>query len=44
MVVNDNSSEEPTNESKILKNEFLNNYKSPYLITETFLKFRKQGS
>ena len=43
IVVNDNSSDSPTDEAKLLKKGFLDNYKSPYLITDTFLKFRNQG-
>jgi len=42
--VNDNSADAPTNEAKLLKKAFLDNYKSPYLITDTFLKFRSQGA
>ena len=44
IVVNDNSADSPTNEAKLLKKGFLDNYKSPYLITDTFLKFRNQGA
>ena len=44
IVVNDNSADYPTNEAKLLKKGFLDNYKSPYLITDTFLKFRNQGA
>lgn len=42
IVVNDNSADSPTDEAKLLKQGFLENYKSPYLVTETFLKFRNQ--
>ena len=42
--VNDNSADSPTDEAKLLKQGFLENYKSPYLITDTFLKFRNQGA
>tara|TARA_Y100000768_G_scaffold337324_1_gene279421 strand:+ start:393 stop:833 length:441 start_codon:yes stop_codon:yes gene_type:complete len=42
IVVNDNSADSPTDEAKLLKQGFLDNYKSPYLVTETFLKFRNQ--
>ena len=34
----------PTDSAKLLKKGFLDNYKSPYLITDTFLKFRSQGA
>ena len=44
IVVNDNSADSPTNEAKLLKISFLDNYKSPYLITDAFLKFRSQGA
>ena len=44
IVVNDNSADSPTDEAKLLKKSFLDNYKSPYLITDTFLKFRNQGA
>tara|TARA_B100000941_G_scaffold240555_1_gene183959 strand:+ start:1079 stop:1519 length:441 start_codon:yes stop_codon:yes gene_type:complete len=44
IVINDNSADSPTEEAKLLKKSFLNNYKSPYLITDTFLKFRNQGA
>ena len=44
IVVNDNSADSPTDEAKLLKQGFLENYKSPYLITDTFLKFRNQGA
>lgn len=43
IVVNDNSADSPTDEAKLLKKDFLGNYKSPYLITDAFLKFRNQG-
>ena len=42
IVVNDNTADSPTDEAKLLKKGFLENYKSPYLVTETFLKFRNQ--
>lgn len=44
IVVNDNSADAPTDKAKLLKKGFLDNYKSPYLITDTFLKFRNQGA
>ena len=44
IVINDNSADSPTEEAKLLKKSFLNNYKSPYLITDTFLKFRNHGA
>tara|TARA_B100001996_G_scaffold171992_1_gene131229 strand:+ start:322 stop:759 length:438 start_codon:yes stop_codon:yes gene_type:complete len=40
MVVNNNASEKPMPLAKDLKIEFLENYKSPYLITEVFLNYR----
>ena len=43
IVVNDNSSETPKDLAKDLKQSFLSNYKSPYLITDTFLKFRNES-
>tara|TARA_B100001057_G_scaffold168869_1_gene169571 strand:+ start:1651 stop:2091 length:441 start_codon:yes stop_codon:yes gene_type:complete len=42
IVVNDNSSESPKELAKDLKQSFLDNYKSPYLITDTFLQFRNE--
>tara|TARA_Y100001970_G_C14225093_1_gene855135 strand:+ start:783 stop:1223 length:441 start_codon:yes stop_codon:yes gene_type:complete len=44
IVVNDNSSESPKELAKDLKQSFLDNYKSPYLITDTFLQFRNEES
>ena len=40
MVVNNNASEKPMPLAKDLKIEFLENYKSPYLVTEVFLNYR----
>jgi len=40
MVVNSNASEKPMPLAKDLKIEFLENYKSPYLVTEVFLNYR----
>ena len=40
MAVNSNASEKPMPLAKDLKIEFLENYKSPYLVTEVFLNYR----
>ena len=40
MVVNSNASEKPMPLAKDLKIEFLEKYKSPYLVTEVFLNYR----
>ncbi len=39
MLVNSEAAEEPLPYAIDLKNLFLDNYKSPYLLTNTFLKF-----
>ena len=40
MIVNNNASEKPMPLAKNLKIGFLENYKSPYLVTEVFLNYR----
>ena len=39
MLVNGDAAIEPLPQATDLKNSFLDNYKSPYLLTDTFLKF-----
>tara|TARA_Y100000996_G_scaffold371116_1_gene319178 strand:- start:3970 stop:4404 length:435 start_codon:yes stop_codon:yes gene_type:complete len=39
MVVNDDTADNSMNLSKSLKEQFLLNYKSPYLVTDTYKKF-----
>jgi hypothetical protein len=39
MLVNGDAAIEPLPLATDLKNSFLDNYKSPYLLTDTFLKF-----
>jgi len=39
MLVHDDVTENPTSSARLLKEDFLANYKSPYLVTKTFLKF-----
>ena len=43
MLVNSDAAEEPLPPAIDLKNIFLNNYKSPYLLTNTFLKFIEEN-
>jgi hypothetical protein len=43
MLVNSDAAEEPLPSAIYLKNIFLNNYKSPYLLTNTFLKFIEEN-
>ena len=43
MLVNSDASENPMPSAIDLKNIFLDNYKSPYLLTNTFLKFIEEN-
>ena len=43
MLVNSDAAEEPSPSAFDLKNVFLDNYKSPYLLTDTFLKFIEEN-
>ena len=43
MLVNSEAAENPLPLAIDLKNAFLENYKSPYLITDTFLKFIEEN-
>ena len=43
MLVNSDAAEESLPSAIDLKNVFLNNYKSPYLLTNTFLKFIEEN-
>ena len=43
MLVNSDAAKEPLPSAIDLKNEFLDNYKSPYLLTNTFLKFIEEN-
>ena len=43
MLVNSEAAENPLPLAVDLKNAFLENYKSPYLITDTFLKFIEEN-
>ena len=43
MLVNSDAAEKPLPSAIDLKNVFLDNYKSPYLLTNTFLKFIEEN-
>ena len=43
MLVNSDAAENPLPPAIDLKNIFLDNYKSPYLLTNTFLKFIEEN-
>ena len=43
MLVNSEAAENPLPLAVDLKNAFLDNYKSPYLLTDTFLKFIEEN-
>ena len=41
MLVHSDADINSTSEAQILRDQFLKNYKDPYLLTETFLNFRQ---
>lgn len=43
MIVNDDAVIEDITLSRILKDKFLENYKSPYLVTDVYMKFIENG-
>ena len=42
MIVHSDAEDNSTEKAKNLKDDFLKNYKDPYLLTQTFLNFREQ--
>ena len=41
MLVHSDADINSTSEAQILRDQFLKNYKDPYLLTETYLNFRQ---
>tara|TARA_B100000073_G_scaffold315944_1_gene292215 strand:+ start:82 stop:510 length:429 start_codon:yes stop_codon:yes gene_type:complete len=41
MLVHSDAEDNPTSEAKFLQDQFLKNYKDPYLLTKAFLDFRQ---